>query len=454
MRAVRWLGKAREALSILWFFLTGGWVLALRPRFNAGTQGIANRLALMLVRYALFWAGVTALIWWLEPGLLVSSRAGLQTALQVLPATIVALLVLALGSLFVIAQSAIATWGTRSTVMLTVDAEAAAIVGRPLLLAIASLLLSGQVPDQGEPWPVVTAAVAALILASARLFIFIASLVVALLQRYTLPRGFPQYVVADLDRELEASALGLVVFRGPLLGEMARLSLQRGDSVAFLSTLEAIDDYAAQIIEASTEDSALSSFTTDDGHERENWLAKDVTSALVSVGERALYTAAPSEDTNATAKALGTLAVTFAAAGDEDSALIVVDGLTELGTSAHQVSPGVTNYFADPSLQLAYAERAGEEFGLAELAVRALAGWALCAAYPMYHFDGVEAHPLTGEGIKTFGDAPPWEAADQLLRSSAWEQTWANKQYLGPEPIAELLGRARAAHNSIHSDPE
>lgn len=90
----------------MWFVITGGWLLVLWPRRNAGTRGAANRIVLMLVRYALFWAGVTALIWWLEPDVLVDGRAGLQTALQVLPATIVAILVLTLGSIFVIAQTA------------------------------------------------------------------------------------------------------------------------------------------------------------------------------------------------------------------------------------------------------------------------------------------------------------------------------------------------------------
>lgn len=111
-----------------------------------------------------------------------------------------------------------------------------------------------------------TAAVAALILASARLFVFVVSLVVGLLQRYTLPRGFPRFVISELERELETGALGLVVLRGPMLGEMARISLQRGDSVAFRSTLEAVDDFGGQVVEAAIENPELRTFTTDDGH--------------------------------------------------------------------------------------------------------------------------------------------------------------------------------------------
>lgn len=183
----------------LLFVVTGGWVLVAFPRLNASARGIVIRLALSVWRYTLTWATVWALLWWQAPTLLVGSRAGAQTVLQVLPAVIVAILVLALGSLFVIAQTAVATWGTRSPVMLMLDEDVSTSVSRPLVLAVAALLVAGQVPDSGSPPAALTAALGALMLAAATLILWVTVITPAVLQRYTLPRGFPQHVVEQLD---------------------------------------------------------------------------------------------------------------------------------------------------------------------------------------------------------------------------------------------------------------
>jgi hypothetical protein len=429
---------------VAWFFVTGGWVLG-NPRNNAGVRGVMVRLTLMLVNYTLFWTLVAVAIWALAPTVLVESRAGLQTAVQVLPATVVAILVLTLGSLFVIAQTTTATWGTRAPIMLISDNEVARMTGRPLVLASASLLLSGQVPDSGEPAHLVLAAVAALMLATVRLFASVATLAAALVQRYTLPRAFPQYLVEDIDRELEGGELDFLVSRAPMLGEMARMSLRRGDSIALDHTLEATRLYQVKIAEASEETPALRRYRTVEGAVRDGWLAEDLTTAMVRVGEEALTGSAPASDLQRIAVTLGTLASNFVRTGDQGGARRSLDGLIELGTSAHQVGQvGAINYYDEPAFQLAFVEGVAEASDLPDVAAHALAGWALCSAYPVFHFQA-PAHPLMAASITALGPDPPWQGARSLVESQAWQRAWANKQYHGPDPVIELLDGARPA---------
>ena len=112
---------------------------------------------------------------------------------------------------------------------------------------------------------------------------------------------------------------------------------------------------------------------------------------------------------------------------------------------AHQVSPGgYINYYNEPAFQLAVVEHVAEEQSDHDLAAHALAGWALCSAYPVYHLEA-PGHPLVAAALATIGPDPPWKAAETVLRSGDWQRAWANKQYLGPDPVVELLHEVRRA---------
>lgn len=142
------------------------------------------------VVYVLFWTLVFVAQWQLAPTWLVGSRSGLQTALQVLPAVVVAIFVLVLGSLFVLGQQAVALHGARSAIVLPFHPRVRAVVVRPLVITATALLLAGQVPDAGEPSHAVTAAVATLALATIGVLRYSATSLQALYAEFTAPVVF------------------------------------------------------------------------------------------------------------------------------------------------------------------------------------------------------------------------------------------------------------------------
>lgn len=443
---IRLLMAGFRLLKGVVFFGTGAWVLIAFPRLNASSGGVLARLVLSVWRYALTWTAVWAALWWLGPTVLVGSRAGAETALQVLPAVIVAVLVLSLGSLFVIAQTAVSTWGTRAPVVLIEDDEVASTVTRPLVLLVAALLMAGQIPDSASPHHAVDAAIGALMLATARLIPAIATLVPAILQRYTLPRGFPQFVVARerLERELRAGELGLIVYRGPLLGEMARLALRRGDSVAYRAALEAIDQFDEIVCNFAAADARLFGFVTDSGANRQAWLADDLTRALVALADEALKHEVSGRDLNATSRSLAVIAARHLACGDDAGFRLCVDGLAEMATTHVQISSATTNLNSEPVGQLSWLEAEAETADERDAAAHTIAAWALGASYARFHI-GVEQHPLYDRSIRNFGPQPPWEEALMLIvdDSGGWLRQWANKTRGNEvEVIAEILAAA------------
>lgn len=436
---------ARGALYIA----TGGWLLAVRPKLNAGVVGGTVRLVLFSIRYVVFWSIVWVAIWQLAPTVLVGSRAGLQTLFQMLPATIVAVLVLVLGSVFVIAQLATTTWGTRTPVMISLDERIVETIARPLLLLVGCLLLSGQVPDSGEPAAALTAAVAVLVAATIRMLIVAAMVAPAIVQTYTAPRSFPQLVVEDLDREYEGRQLELVVFRGPMLGEMLKLTLRRGDSVATRSTLEAIADFQAVYLRFRAVDPAIRDYVIDNGSTRSGWLAEDLTLGLVAAGEEGLRLGGVAGDLNMIARVLAALADEFDAAGDADDAIECIEALTMLSTAHAQVSATATNVFSEPVGQLAWLEAEAERRDSGPVATRALTNWTLGASYARYHL-GAGQHPLQPRSIRAFGLAPPWLDALALIFDSEWQREWSNMLPDDPRWLVEEIQTAARDHAKHH----
>jgi hypothetical protein len=123
-----------------------------------------------------------------------------------------------------------------------------------------------------------------------------------------------------------------------------------------------------------------------------------------------------------------------------------IDGLGQLGTSAHQVAPGgAINWHGPPAEVLARLEAAAEENGQRDLAVYSLAMWALVVSYPVFHF-GQRKHPLWDRCIRDMGDAPAWDRAIALVRSPQWAAIWGNKQYEGAGPVVRALQDAKRDH--------
>ena len=87
-----------------------------------------------------------------------SSTTGLQTLFQVIPAVIVAVFVLMLGSVLLIAQQLVSAYGTRAPLLLPFDVALVMLIAKPLVVTVAALVLAGQLPDVGAPSESVTAA--------------------------------------------------------------------------------------------------------------------------------------------------------------------------------------------------------------------------------------------------------------------------------------------------------
>jgi hypothetical protein len=168
-RAVKSLRQIRVLIGVAWFVALGGFLLV-NPRRRGGARGAIFGLGLAVLRFCAFWAFVWVVIWRVDPTLLVGSRSGLQTVLQVHPATTVALLVLVLGSLFVVVQIVVQLWGTRAPIMVGLDGLVQMLVARPLIVVSVALAIAGQVPDTAPPPDAVEAAAAVLILATIRIF--------------------------------------------------------------------------------------------------------------------------------------------------------------------------------------------------------------------------------------------------------------------------------------------
>jgi hypothetical protein len=445
----------RVAAFGIWFVVLGGFLL-FNPRRQGGTTGVILRWSLALLRFCVFWGLVWFAIWRLDATLLVGSRSGLQTVLQVLPATTVALLVLILGSVFVVAQITVQLWGTRAPVMVGLDDLVQTLVAHPLIIVSVALLIAGQVPDVGNPSDAANAGAAVLVLATISVFSKAAFALPVLAQRYTLPRGFPQYVIKDLDREFASGQLGLVVMRVPLLTEMLRLAIGRGDSVAVAQILEALTEFHQMYLAAVASNPELRNYGPagpDDPAPREGWFAMDLVAGLVAAAEDGLRRGTPARDLNAIAGLAGGLVARSIQARQTDDAQLGIDALTHMGTLTQQVA-GFINHFSEPAWQLAFGEHTAEETKESELAASALASWALIVSYAAWHLRLDRPHPLVARSLKTLGPDPEWDAVPQILTSDLWMQKWANKMYMGAEIVILFLSVLRSGFAVRGNDAE
>ncbi len=397
-----------------------------------------------VTRYLLFWGLVWLLQLWFAPDWLVDSRGGLQTILQVVPTVVITVYALILASVLVVAQLAITNYGTRAAMMMLRDNGVRQLVMRPFLLGAGSLLLLGQVPDSGAPSAAITAAGATIVLAT---FPVIASTAVGLpgtLVQYTAPVTFAGLVIQDIEEDLSNGFTNLVVFKVPLLGEMLRTSIRRGDSVAVSAGLQALSFFHEAYIRATTRNRAARTHAYEGAKPEEGyWFGDSLRLSLVRAGEEGLSLGAPEEDVNGIAWVLRDAAKRSLEAGQTRETQAFVEGLLQMAVTVHQVTTsGTLNFFAAPTQALAGVECKAEEVNDDDLAVRALASWALASAYPRFHFN-IPEHPTFEFDLEDLGPAPPFEAARSLVQSERWRRRWSNKQYRGPEPVVKLLDRAQ-----------
>jgi len=366
----------------------------LPSRYRTGAIAPMAKLVLFMVRYAALWT----VIWWLQwkgltgfwenaPYWLIDSASGVQTALQVLPAAVIAILVLLLGSLFVVAQLLISSYGSRAPVMLTFDHQVQEAIVRPLLIAAATFFLAALVPESGTPDAWLAAAVTTVILASVATLAQSAALWPGVLLRYTLPRGFAQHVVEDIGEQLEDGNTGFVLMRIGLLGEMLKIALSRRDSVTVAMTLEAIRDLEDAYLAALPNAPQIRGHVLESGAVRSHWCGEEIATALVSGGQAGLAQLAPETDAQEIGNLLGSAASRFVSHDEIEDAHPCIDGLGSLATSAHQVTVGAVNLFPQPTEALSQVEVDAETASSDEAATEALAHWAMAVTYPMTHFE-------------------------------------------------------------------
>jgi hypothetical protein len=430
-----------------------GWVVTVVP----GTQQALMVWLAMLdaAGFIINWALVWGLFVWLIPDLFVGSINGLTVLFQVLPPTIVAVYVLVLGSLFVVTQIMVQTYGQRSTLLLTEDPFVIQTVLRPLLIAVAALLLAGQVPDAGSPSNTLTAAAETLAVATIFTSLRTAYLLVVVAIRYTAPISVASRATENVDAYLAVAETGQVRWRISMLEEVAKLALRRGDSAALGAALQGILRFVTSYVEAAIHNpAARGHLLQEDGIEFAlyGWGGEDAAQALQRIGDDAFRQQAPSSDTDAPVTTLEHAAQYAVHHGLLFESERMTRALMMLGCSAHQVTAGFENLLSRPTGSLARLEAAYENAGATYFAAYALAGWMLCVSY----FDGhivnrpdepLGQHPLWDSSIASFGPHPPWMAASEIIKSTRWQQNWANQIKVDLNFVLIHIGLAQVDYN-------
>ena len=382
------------------------------------------------------------------PTWLVSSRSALQTLAQALPAALIALFALAFATLFVAVQQVTNVFSNRAPLILAGDVRVRRIVARTIIITAASLFLGGVIPDPPKPVPAyITAGGTTLLAASALLIYTYGRFSYLLIMDYSGPRSFVGHVVnpvADMIRQNRVDT-GLVLYRVPLLGQTLRYALKRDDAETLYASLEGLQMLQKLYVQATLKDPSLRRHRLSGTDVREGWLADELYRTYVGVCEEALRMQTPQHEIDEIVDYFGDATYTFIAAHQEPESKQMMTGLAQLATSPYQVMPSVTNYLTRPASTLAKAERCAEQEGQPLLASLALANWAVAISYPQVHF-GYAYHPLFEEGVRYFGDRPPWQAAIECTQNPSWSLQWANQLQNRLDFPANVLELARDLH--------
>jgi hypothetical protein len=390
------------------------------------------------------WLLVWAFQWRLNPHWLVDSRAGMSTLLQVVPATVIALFVLVLGSVLVVGQLTVESYGPRAAALLVNDPRLRGLVVRALLVVPPALVLTGQVPDSGRPSDAGAAAASTIVLIlTFDLILAAAAQLPATLLQYTAPQHFRDLVVADAEDDLRFGSTGFAAQAVSTMGDMLIRGVGRRDSAAVAAAVTGLRKLRTAALEAP--ESSLD-HRAQDAVGNDDWLGRELCGALLGAAEESLRRGGPGDDLDAVSSELQAAASACVRRGRTPDARLLLRGIAELGArSRGSGGPGEVTLYAPPAEGLARVEADAEQCGARQLAADALAGWILVTSYAQQLF-GPSRHPLWETSICDLGPEPPWEEARTIITSNEWKRRWASRLPSGVDSVLGTVGAARETH--------
>jgi len=267
-----------------------------------------------------------------------------------------------------------------------------------------------------------------------------------ILLRYTAPVAFAAAVLEGVESTLARGKTSRIVFRVPLFGEMMKSCIRRGDSIGTTVAVDGLIRFTQAYIRETRSNPDARSHTYDDGGTDPAWLGEHLRAAFVRAGSDVFAQGAPDEDTDTVASGLGTCARLLIEAGYELEATSLVDGLMQQASTIHQIAPsGWINLYAKPAEELARVEQLAEDRGMQDVAARALAAWILLMSLSQTRY-GLQQHPGWQIGIELLGDARPFAAAENRMRSQEWSRRWTHQMPAGLQPLLATVAAAQAAH--------
>jgi hypothetical protein len=390
-------------------------------------------------------ACVVQAIW--APDWLISTRAGLQTTLTTLPIAVLALFALAFTTLFVAVQQVANVFSSRGPLILASDSRVRRIVARTWIVAMASLVLGALIKDSDKHPGYITAIGTTLLIASVWLIYSYGRFAYLLIIDYSSPNSFIAHVIRPVAKYLnqDPPKVGLVVFRVPLLGQTIRYALRRDDAETLMAALEGLHNLQKVCVDAAAKRPSVRYRQVQGSESESGWLGPQLRGIYTRACEEALRLQSPQEEIDLVVDYFDQSLQTFIAAHQESESKDMLVGLARLATTPYQITPGAFNYLSRPASALAAAERAAENERLPEVAILALANWAVTMLYSQTHF--LVVHPLFGEGLRLLGENPPWESAIGRVRDPTWNSQWANQLGDKVEALGDILEVARDARD-------
>jgi hypothetical protein len=286
--------------------------------------------------------------------------------------------------------------------------------------------------------------------------VFAANLLLATLLRYTAPVSFVDLATADVEDALTNGFTAVARWRVPMLEEMIKLALRRGDSAGVTAGLHGLSRIHRAYINASAKNPAARRhlILDDETNVIEAWLGHDLRGALLRSAETSFSVPGTSDDYDFIIAEYEEALARSLAAGHDEETMALIDGLSLLGCSTLQVGAGYVNFQGRPAGVLARSERRAEEHGQDEIAAQALASWVLVCTYYTVHFSKegqpVQPHPLWDDGIEDFGPNAPWTRADEIIGSRPWQRHWNNQMELGVGPVKDVFKLSRDVYDERH----
>jgi len=411
---------------------------------------IVTGTAVNIIRYLAFWALVWLGTWLLISRWLVSTTGGFQLLLEVVPTVVVAVLVFVLGSLLIIMQQTTSAYSTRASLVVISHSAVPIVVIQPLLILIASLILSGQIPDLGPPNEAVSALAGTIALATIWMIIGSATRIPLLMAKFTAPKNFSTIVLHNVEEDLNRGSTDQLVYRVGLLGQMLTRGIRNNDFPTVNAAIHGLRQFQDAYFDAASgnQEARVHAYEYDD-EETVGWLGKEMEYALVPAGEAALSTDAE-HIVGHIATTLRDFGIRAGREGYPEEVDAVGEGLAHLATSVLQVrAHGLIQVFTEPVACLARIENACEQGELTDQAANTLAFWSLTSSYCETQLE-MGRHPLWQQSVELMGPNPPFAQAEQMIMSEDF-QIWANKMPGGNGPVVNNLRRAQRAHLRLHN---